>query len=64
MSNMKKIITAVLLFVICFTVIYLGGAFTNASFNIVQWGTFSRGLVAIMGIGFSAMMVSIYIQDQ
>lgn len=45
---------------LCFTAVYLSGSFANASFNITEWSSDGRGLIAFYG--FFAFVLGTMIQ--
>lgn len=49
MSNIKFLLLSTLIGAFAFLLIYLIGSFAQASFNINQWSTSAREIVAIMG---------------
>jgi hypothetical protein len=49
---MKKILLLIIIPLLVFGAMYLGGCFANVSFDISKWGEFSRCQVAYWGIAF------------
>lgn len=53
--NKKKVIAAVLVFILVFGLVFLMSAFVNLSFDITKWSEVSRKMVGVFGLGIAAM---------
>ena len=55
---MKKLIFRLLLGLLIFLLIYLAGAFTEASLNIKEWSDVSRQIIGLIGAVFTFAVIS------